>query len=461
MFRTAIGMDEPETEMECSKIEDVVKSIKYKIAKKRRIEASLPANEARPLDVRANLLSMASSWDIQNRDYQINSHRPIIGDMLTAGRKLVHEEIRRYIDPSMIQQSIFNSTVIDVLAEITRRLEMLTTRMDIAENAHERNDCALASIREDARKIASADHERFMKELDDHIEERLAASLASLNLDIERKAWLADLLEGRISERMESTDVDSRLGDADSKAGDADANSRLDEAGRTGFDYLSFENCNRGSSHDIKQRQSVFLQYFRGCHNVLDIGCGRGEFLELLGENGIGSQGVDLDAEMASYSRSRGLNVERADAISYLGKAGDGSFDGIFLDQVVEHMEPDYLVRLISACHRKMAPGSHIVIETLNPQSLVPFSKYFYMDPTHKKPLHWDTLNFLLASAGFKDLDTRFFSPVPDDWNLAKVSPYEGLSAGERKALETYNSNIDKLNSLLFGMQDFAVIGRR
>ena len=128
---------------------------------------------------------------------------------------------------------------------------------------------------------------------------------------------------------------------------------------------------------------------------------------------------------------------------------------------MVEHLEPDYLVRLISMCHRKMAPGGNIVIETLNPQSLVTFSKFFYMDPTHKKPLHWDTLTFLLASAGFVDIDTRFFSPVPESWKLVKVQPYEGLSSGERKAIETYNANIDKLNDILFAMQDFAVIGRK
>ncbi|HWQ20322.1 MAG TPA: class I SAM-dependent methyltransferase, partial [Methanotrichaceae archaeon] len=308
--------------MECSKIEDVVKNIKYKIVRKRRTEASRPANESQPLDIQANLLSMASSWDIQNRDYQISSHRPIIGDMLTAGRGLVHGEVRRYIDPSMIQQSIFNSTVIDVLGEVDRRLERLTTRMDMVESASVRIDGALAGILEDARKAAAIDHDGFLKVLDDHIEKRLSSSLASLNLDIERKAWLAALLDsGRISKRMESADADSRVGGE--SCGTDDADSRSDEAGGSGFDYLSFENSNRGSSYEIKKKQGVFLPYFKGCRNVLDIGCGRGEFLELLGENGIGAVGVDQDVEMAIYSRSRGLNVEKADALSYIEKAGD------------------------------------------------------------------------------------------------------------------------------------------
>ncbi len=150
-----------------------------------------------------------------------------------------------------------------------------------------------------------------------------------------------------------------------------------DNTQNTTTNYFLFENRFRGSREDIKQRQLSSLHFFEGCGCVLDIGCGRGEFLETLRENGIGAKGIDIDSDMVEYCRSFELNVERADAISYLEKQDDNSLDGIFMDQLVEHLDPGYLIRLLALCQRKLKHNSYLVIETVNPLSFVSFVNFY------------------------------------------------------------------------------------
>ncbi len=159
------------------------------------------------------------------------------------------------------------------------------------------------------------------------------------------------------------------------------------------------------------------------------------------------------------FCRSKGLNVEKIDAISYLEKIEDKSLDGIFIDQVVEHLDPDYLIKMLRLCHKKLNFGYHILIETVNPLSLVSFAN-FYLDMSHKKPIHPETLKFLMASVNFREIETRFFSPIPDELRLRKIN-IEGVEERDRHPMEVYNHNIDMLNNILYGAQDYMVIGKK
>jgi O-antigen chain-terminating methyltransferase len=138
----------------------------------------------------------------------------------------------------------------------------------------------------------------------------------------------------------------------------------------------------------------------------------------------------------------------------------DKSVDGIFIDQVVEHLEPEYLFRLLALCYQKLKFGYYIVIETVNPQSFVSFVN-FYIDLTHKRPLHPQTLQFLVSAAGFRENDKKFFSPVSDNSRLKMITDTSELDAPSRKNAEVYNHNIEMLNSILFGPQDYAVIAKK
>ncbi len=261
--------------------------------------------------------------------------------------------------------------------------------------------------------------------------------------DIHTRAWLAHVLEERITKKLtQKSDL-------------------LASTAKDTMNYFLFEERFRGSREDITQRQLAFLPYFEKCSRVLDIGCGRGEFLEILKDHAIGGIGVDSDPDMVAYCRSRQLAVEQSDALTYLETLEDKSLDGIFIDQVVEHLEPDYLIRLLALCHQKMKSGYYIVVETVNPLSFVSFAN-FYIDMTHKRPVHPETLQYLLSSVGFQVCEKKFLSPVSDEGRLKIIE--EGaadMNENERKNVDVYNHNVEMLNTVLFGAQDYAVIGKK
>jgi 2-polyprenyl-3-methyl-5-hydroxy-6-metoxy-1,4-benzoquinol methylase len=226
-----------------------------------------------------------------------------------------------------------------------------------------------------------------------------------------------------------------------------------------GLNYVAFEDKFRGSRQEIKEKQTIFIKYFEGCKNVLDIGCGRGEFLELLKEHDIGGCGVDIDEDMVAYCNSLELDAKKIDAISHLSQLKDESLDGVFIDQVVEHLDPSYLTRMINLSNKKMAPGAHIIIQTVNPLSLVSLAN-FYIDMSHKKPVHPETLKFLVQSAGFGETVLQFYSPVEESRQFRQIDA-AGLEEKERKVIEVINQNIKMLNCVIYGPQDYAVIAKK
>src|SRR5262249_41483255 len=124
------------------------------------------------------------------------------------------------------------------------------------------------------------------------------------------------------------------------------------------YKYVEFENQFRGSQEAIRERLESYLTYFAGTADVLDVGCGRGEFLDLLASRGIRARGLDLNHEMVEVCRARGLDVAEGDVVSYLHAQPDGSLGGLFAAQVVEHLAPSYLLRFLElACH-KLRPGA-------------------------------------------------------------------------------------------------------
>ena len=169
---------------------------------------------------------------------------------------------------------------------------------------------------------------------------------------------------------------------------------------------------------------------------------------------------MDLDADMVAYCRSRQLDVEQSDAITYLEKLEDKSLDGIFIDQVVEHLEPEYLIRLLALCYQKLKFGYYLVVETVNPLSFASFVN-FYIDLTHKRPVHPETLQFLINATGFRECDKKFFSPVSEESRLKKLSNTSSFDETAQKNIDIYNNNIEMLNTVLFGAQDYAVIGKK
>jgi SAM-dependent methyltransferase/exonuclease VII small subunit len=221
--------------------------------------------------------------------------------------------------------------------------------------------------------------------------------------------------------------------------------------------YVGFEDAFRGSSDDIQRRLRDYLPIFAGTSDVLDIGCGRGEFLALLRESGITARGIDLNDAMVAVCREKGFEATKADALAYLRGVPPGSLGGLFAAQVVEHLEPAYLTRLLEAAFDALRPGAPIVLETINPACWFAFFESYIRDITHVRPLHPDTLKFLLIASGFQQIEVRYRAPYPEHEKLQPIAKSDVLG----DSVDTLNANVEKLNSLLFTHLDYAAIGRR
>ncbi len=232
---------------------------------------------------------------------------------------------------------------------------------------------------------------------------------------------------------------------------------------QTDYTYVLFENRYRGDEVTVTERQKEYLQYFQNCTNVLDIGCGRGEFLELLQAHNITGYGVDMNQTMIHYCRKKNLNVEETDAFSHLQSLEDNSLDGIFMAQTVEHCSPQQLYQLLQLCFDKLQSQKYFVIETPNPVSLYALS-HFYRDLSHEKPIHPDALEFLVKAVGFQETRIEYKAPFPREQLLQELKDLNIVQGGNemlRTNIETLNNNIRQLNALLYGYLDYAVVARK
>jgi 2-polyprenyl-3-methyl-5-hydroxy-6-metoxy-1,4-benzoquinol methylase len=248
----------------------------------------------------------------------------------------------------------------------------------------------------------------------------------------------------------------SSASNASSVSTDSHRSDASNDSNALSSSYVGFEDQFRGSPEEIRARLLEYLPIFHGARDVLDVGCGRGEFLRLLAEHGIDARGIDLNQAMVDVCRDQGLNATVADLLPHLRSLPDGSLGGLFAAQVVEHLQPGYLTRFLDAACEKLRPGAAIVLETINPACWFAFFESYVRDITHVRPLHPDTLKFLLVASGFQQVEIRYRAPYPDHEKLQRVA-----AAGLGDAAETLNANVDKLNSLLFTYLDYAAVGRR
>ena len=226
------------------------------------------------------------------------------------------------------------------------------------------------------------------------------------------------------------------------------------------YKYVGFEDRFRGSEEEIRARLEFYVPQFAGATDVLDIGCGRGEFLDLMREHGVKARGLDLNAAMVEVCRERALDAVQGDALDYLTSLPDGSLGGLIAVQVVEHLQPDYLVRLLETSFHKLRPGSTIALETINPTCWVAFFESYIRDPTHVRPVHPETLQYLLLASGFNRVEIAYRSPVGDKLQSV-TAPRQGVGEPLDELIAAFNRNVERLNARMFTYLDFAAIGRR
>ena len=228
------------------------------------------------------------------------------------------------------------------------------------------------------------------------------------------------------------------------------------------YEYLVFENLHRGDERDIKERLRDYIQYYENGDPVLDIGCARGEFLELLNEHKIEAYGIDINKTMVAYCEKKGLHAEYGDALVHLETLPDNSLDGIFIGHLVEHFSVEDLQKLLHLCFSKLRTHKYLILETPNPQSLYTLSHHFYKDLSHRNPLDPEALLHLVKSTGFEDARLEFKNPFPAGMPRASLLKELDVSETTDESLHAQfsavNHNMRQLNQLIYGSLDYAII---
>lgn len=305
-----------------------------------------------------------------------------------------------------------------------------------------------------------------VRSLERSLTDTMNSSLRELNDRITQLRALGESSQARLN-TVESVSsgverIVARLTRAQPQSSSADSSVEV-PADTPNQSYVMLENRYRGSEEEISQRLSIYPQVFKESARalksgpVLEIGAGRGELQLLFKEAGVPSYGIDLDQAMVDAAQERGADVRLAD-VSVLDAAADGSLGGVIAIQVVEHLTRDQLARLFEGCRRKVAQGGRIVFETINPQSILALSSNYFRDPTHIWPLHPDTLSFAMTMAGLKVVEVKKLSPVPTASLLKRVEVEEYMTPRWMHAVDTLNCNVDQLNDLIYGYQDYAII---
>lgn len=367
-----------------------------------------------------------------------------VRDQAAAGRQLVIEanrkaaELSRHVDDLSAKHSALEVRLSDTHPAL-KDMEELAVKHDALEAQVSKSDALL--------QLASTVAGKCEGILDDH-ERRLWAAKAIVD-KLDRKIldhWrhISDqnrrlsLLVSDIRRRAEGGLAPSQLASLE-KAVDQQLSAL----------YVTFEDVYRGTRGEIMERQKVYLPRVQQAVEaakaglVVDLGCGRGEFLELLRAEGIRALGVDQNGVMVSECRDMGLETIEGDVIGYLREQQSASLSALTSFHVVEHLPYRTLIEFLDDAFRVIAPGGVLILETPNPANLVVAAERFHMDPTHVKPLPSELLSFLAEARGFVDVEVMPLHPV--------AAPHV-----------QYDDELMRfLQDKIYGPQDYGLIARK
>ncbi len=314
--------------------------------------------------------------------------------------------------------------------------QFLRSVADLQAGFQHRADLLDAGYR-DAARGQHAEFTAALSRASADIQNEVRQTMAQIKLDHERMIHS----ELRLI-RLRAASQGSAAGLAGVKVEIPGIQTAAGETGGATLDFSRFAEQFRGPEEQVKAGQSAYVRHFKGNRAVLDIGCGRGEFLEAMREGGIPARGVDLSVECAARCHAKGLDAQAADLFSYLRELPEESLDGIFCAHVIEHLPPTRVPELIQLCGTRLMPGGAIVFETPDPACLAIFATYFYLDPTHVRPIPRQLLEFYLNENGIGVEEFRRLSPAVETMPTLKSLP-------------------ENFREAFFGGLDYAVVGRK
>jgi SAM-dependent methyltransferase len=306
------------------------------------------------------------------------------------------------------------------------------------------------ALLEQTRRLAQEVTDRLVEAFD-YTGTKQGGGLAELSTQLEAVAHALASMAGEVSRFRGTLDaMEARLDDVEA--------ARPERWFEPWFSSQDFDDEFRGTRDVLLLRYADLARLLATSGGpVVDLGCGRGELIELLVSMSTEAYGVEVVPELVDFCRSIYLDVRLLDARAALEATDDASLGGIAMIQVVEHLSPQELVDLVPLLRRKLRPGGLFVAETVNPGSPYVYTHSFYMDPTHSNPIPADYLRFLLVRAGFSDVRIDWRSPVTETEKIPLVESSDRPEA----LVAQVNAAFKRLNQVLFGPQDYALVATR
>lgn len=398
---------------------------------KRLRESSPNGHRIETFDERALMenLHLTNAYYDKNLPGEASSDpRRVLGPFYRFFKRIVWRLTSWYINPAIDNQRLFNAYATRSINEMKRYLDHLQINEDILSTIMRRD---LALFRANMLFLVR------------YLENRMH--------DFENELEL--LRSGSTEWAATGPAIVAEGNDGESEAKDLLGS----------LDILSLEQRVHGSPKVVKDRQRVYLPYFRGCRNVLAIGCGRGELLQLLAQEGISVRGVETNPTLVGYCRDHDLDVARVDPLEYLEAVDDCSLDGIALSRFAGHQPPIRLIGMLDLCRVKLADEGVLVIETPNPFSLYVAASYVLENSGRVHPLHPETLKLLCLYYGFVEPEVIFLNPLPPEEHLEELeltSFSATLDPREQELFGLVNENFQKMNRILFSHRDYALVTR-
>ena len=424
------------------------------------------------------------------REQPFTSRLPLIGRLIAWFRERWNRiSTKWYVQPLLAQQNQFNASILQVFQDmyhlqrtssldLARRMDTLFTTLDQGQaGINARLQDQHVQIRDlNTRNEGLTGHVLDLQKGFDFVFEhlqKLQQKVGTLHDQVQEMRESGrqvvheqqELAQQQILDRRATAFIRSelaRLMDMLSRGRDLHPEELAKVASRRetlqDLDYYRFEERYRPEAV-VKAYQQDYVPFFEGHRNVLDLGCGKGEFLEVLRSAGIEAYGVDLNESMVQACNDKGLLAFQADALEYLAGLPDDSLGGLFAAHLIEHLPPITLVELTQLAMAKIEPGAYLILETPNPLSVWALTNYFYMDLSHIKPVHPKAIAFVLEMQGYRDIEVRYLSPVPETVQLELLP--ENTRTSWRKIVGLLNQNIDRLNDFLYGFADYAITARK
>jgi 2-polyprenyl-3-methyl-5-hydroxy-6-metoxy-1,4-benzoquinol methylase len=265
-------------------------------------------------------------------------------------------------------------------------------------------------------------------------------ALERSTVELQKKFWDEVAKARREYERLIHEELRIVRQRAGQQAPAAQAAPTAESSHELSFDYGRFAERFRGTEDYVKKNIQFYLPRFQGHGPVLDIGCGRGEFLEMMRDAGVEARGIDLSEEAVARCMQKGLQVDKADLFQYLKDLPNGSLGGIFCAQVIEHLAPESLPEMIRLASDKLSRDGLLALETPNPECLAIFASHFYLDPTHTRPVPHPLAAFYMEECGLGQIEVQRLSPA-----VESMPALAGLPEDFREAF--------------FGGLDYAIFG--